>query len=105
MALRENGILTVPDGIDCVTLTVGTAAVGPAALTFPAHNLKRVVIQATDKIRWTAAASAPPTATFGLTLDENSVLVYDGPITNLRFIRDSSTSADVTLTLHYFGLT
>jgi hypothetical protein len=104
MALRENGILTVPDGLDCVSLTVGTTFVQPAALTFAAHNLKRTVIQSNQPIRWTASGSDDPTATFGLKLLAGDTLIYDGSITNLKFIRDAAASADATLIIHYFGL-
>jgi len=102
-----NGTLVVPDGLDAVALTVSTAAVGPAALTFPAHNLRRIVIQTTGKTRWTAAPGSgnDPTSTFGLLLDTGQTLVYDGPITDLKFIRDTTQATDVTVTLHYFGLT
>jgi len=105
MSLRENGILTVPDGLDCVALTVSTTSVQPAALTFPAHNLKRVVIQTDQPVRWVASSIDTPTSTFGLKLVAGETLVYDGSITNLKFIRDTSATGDASVTLHYFGLT
>ena len=102
----QGGVLVVPSGLDVVTLTVSTAAVGPVALSFPAHNLRRTVAQASGKLRWTAApgASTHPTATFGLKLDVDQTLVHDGDLENLRFIRDAAQGSDVTVTLHYFGL-
>jgi hypothetical protein len=64
------------------------------------------VIQTTGKTRWTAAPGAgnDPTSAFGLLLDVNQTLVYDGKITDLKFIRDAAQATDVTVTLHYFGL-
>ena len=85
-------------------LTVGTSAVGPDPLSFPDHHLRRIVVQTTEMIRWTAAESAPPAADFGMKLDELATLVYDGPIQYLKFIRDASAGADATVTLHYFGI-
>lgn len=104
MALRENGILVVTSGKAWTTLTVSTTAVSPVALTFPAHELRRTVIQTSQAVRWSAVPGSPPTATTGLQLKPDFTLVYDGPASDLLFIKDSTASADAAVTLHYFGL-
>lgn len=101
---HETGILVVPDGLDCVTLSVGTTPTGLAALVFPAHHLRRTVIQTTQPVRWIASPDSP-SASFGLLLRDGDTLVYDGSINTLTFVRDASASGDALLTVHYFGLT
>lgn len=102
--LVTKGVLVVPQGLDCVTLSVSISAVPLAALTFPAHTLRRTVVQSDQPIRWTAADDAP-TSTFGMHLAAMDTLVYDGNIENLRFIRASDSTGTATVTIHYFGLT
>lgn len=104
-SLVVQGVLVVPDGLDCVSLTVGATATALAARSFPAHAARRAVIQSDQPIRWTAASSAPPTATFGLHLAAEDTLVYDGALDALRFIRASDATGDATVIIHYFGLT
>jgi hypothetical protein len=101
--MRENGVLVVPNGLECVTLTVGTSPVPLPARALAPHMYRRAVVQTDQPIRWTAAPD-PPTSTFGLVLEDGQTLVYDGNLDTLKFIRAASATGDATLMIHYFGL-
>lgn len=102
--VKENGVLVVPAGLECVSLAV-TASVTPLApRLYPEHQYRRAVIQTDQPVRWTASPDPDndPTATFGILLEAGQTLVYDGILENLRFVR--TTAASATLIVHYFGL-
>jgi hypothetical protein len=101
---REGGILVVPDGLDCVALTVTASVTTLAARTFPEHQYRRAVVQTDQPVRWTASPTDSPSGTFGLLLEAGQTLVYDGNLNELEFIRAAGASADATLIIHYFGL-
>ena len=102
---HANGILVVPDGLDCVSLTVNTSVTPPAARTFPEHAYRRAVIQTSQPVRWTASPTDDPSSSFGLLLVSGQTLVYDGNLSNLKFIRDATATGDATVIIHYFGMT
>lgn len=102
--MRENGVLVVPNGLECVAVAVDTSVTPLPARTSPAHMYRRAVVQTDQPVRWTASAADPPSATFGLLLEEGQTLVYDGDLDTLQFIRASTATGDATLTTHYFGL-
>lgn len=101
--VRENGTLTVPAGLECVSLAVGAAVTPLAARIYPAHQYRRAVVQTTAPVRWTASPDPDndPSDTFGMILEDGQTLVYDGDLDNLRFYR---VTTDAILTIHYFGL-
>ena len=101
---RESGVLVVPNGLECVSLTVTTSVTPLAARTSAPHMYRRAVIQTDQPVRWTADANNPPTSTFGLTLRSGETLVYDGQLDNLKFIRDAAATQNASVSIHYFGL-
>lgn len=102
--VKENGVLVVPAGLECVSLAVDASVTPLADRVHPEHQYRRAVIQTDQPVRWTASPDPDndPTATFGILLEAGQTLVYDGLLENLRFIRTSGVNA--TLIIHYFGL-
>src|SRR5512146_194756 len=104
MPFYEQGYLIVQDGLHYEELTVGTTVTGPAEA--PAGT-RRAMVQVTfAPIRWLALASKGlhPTGSFGLELDDGDYFVYDGPPSDLEFIRDSAATQNAIVRIHYFGV-
>jgi hypothetical protein len=103
MSLYEQGILIVQAGYGFEELSVGTTAVGFAAI--PANRrVRRCLIQVHDgDIRWLAVPDEDPTATRGIKLSAGDFFVYDGPPEDITFIKDADSALTPTLGIHYFG--
>lgn len=85
-------------------VTVSTSAVN---LTTPG-NARHVMIRVgTSPVRWRADGTAP-TSTVGMYAAADTVLEfmemgnYNGVINNVKFIRDTTASADAVLEVSYF---
>jgi hypothetical protein len=102
MALFEQGILIVQNGLGYEELPVSTSAIGLASI--PANGVRRALIQVNDgDIRWIAVPGELPTASRGIKLSAGDFFVYDGDPEDILFIQDASSSLAPTLGVHYFG--
>lgn len=98
--IREGGMLVVPEGLGYEKLAVSVAA-GLADIPSPSKDIRRTVVHVEDgEIRW-LATGADPSSTEGLRLSKDSILVYDGDPSKLRFI---ALSGLPVLFVHYFGV-
>lgn len=92
------------DGLDYEEVTVSTSIVGP---TKTPTGYRHLIIQNEGAtIRWMAFPNASSTLTgsVGLTLNSDDYFVYDGQLSYLHFIRDTSATTDSIVRLHYFGV-
>lgn len=67
-------------------------------------EVRRVLIHCVDQpVRWIAVEGQTPTASFGMKLAADDMLVYDGDVDVIEFIKDSSATGTPTLLIHFFG--
>lgn len=99
--------------VDFATLTVSTTAnsLTDGSPTLPDRANGCIIVTETDKIRWRADGTNPGSST-GVYMAAASSLTFDSwssPRKNwrsvmkgLRFIRDTASTADAKLNIHYF---
>ena len=91
MALFEQGILIVQNGLGYEELPVSTSAVGFADIPV-GNSVRRALIQVNDgDIRWIAAPNDVPTASRGIKLVAGDFFVYDGSTEAISFIQDADS--------------
>lgn len=104
-SLREQGVLVVADGLNYEDVPVTTSAVGLTLTERLKKDIRRTVIQPLGGIvRW-RSDGVDPTATSGMRLNDEDILVYDGDPSKIKFVKDSTSPSNPTLAVHYFGVT
>lgn len=92
------------DGLDYEELIVSTSIVTP---TKSPSGYRHLVVQNEGVVvRWLAFPNMATTLTgsVGLTLNSDDYFIYDGKLSYLGFVRDTTASSDSVVRLHYFGV-